>query len=557
MVALPMLAHSEEESVTEKGEEPHIESVAEKEDGLEVIWEKAGADFVDLYRADSAGGWERILKATSRTSVSGLDGGQKEFQVRNPAMWLFRSVAKDVSQYSLTSISMDSLGLPAICFQELSDTPRIRLATLKGLKWVSEVVVEAQAIDFSLVHLPDGSPLVAFCRFDGELQVAGRKPDGNWEIETIGRSQRLSLAVSPAGIATLAFIEPTTSQEPARMVFAQKTQEGWVTEEVGLEVDAQMVGTVFLSFAPAGQPGIAFSATSAGKTFFDRKTQIHLIERTSSTWEGGPVLDGAITFSFAYDSQGIPGIAFQSREASLEFASPVEGKWKRTLVDPVHSDWIPSLAFGPDGGVGILYQDQKDTMKVRSKYATFDGMGWHTQTLWTEGGQAGQSIDFDSAGYPAISFLSEKGNQLRYGRIVPLDAVQTKDSAAVMPVIPPKELAVEGKKLTVEKANVLGTWRRQDPTEPGQFTEIVMTASGSLSHTLGGGLTGNLPADLFRHQGTFEFQNGIITGIWEQGDIPLAVLEGEGIKFEIVSVTATHLEIRFNPGHPTEVFEKK
>lgn len=536
---------------------PRMLSATAGEGRSDLTWDKGGADFVDIHGKAEDGVSRLLLVRTPRESAT-VEGQFGEFEVRNPLMWRFRSVARNVYQSRITSMALDAQGEPSICYLDvLSESLRLRLATRRGPRWEAEVIMEAAPIRIALGYSPEGMPFVVFTLGDGTLHCADRTAEGEWKVSQIARSRHFAMARSPTGKTGLVYLDGEYSvPNPAALIYAVKSPTGWERETVDVGTEAKPAHSLCLAYSPSGQPGIAYEFHDKPDNPGDFKTNLRLMELTDTGWVGRTVVSEISSPCLAYDPHGNPGFTFHSIRKGLLFATPEGGGWKTTIVDPGPCDAESFLAFGPNGNIGILYRDDPGSEKIRSRYASHDGNGWQSQTLWTEGGEYGQSLVFDRSGNPVISFLAEKGERLRYGTLVPHDEGVTADDNPVKPVAPPKERVMEGEKLPVTRENLEGKWLRPDPREAGSSTMLELTREGGFIYGAEGGIGGMLASSGLAYRGTFSLKDGKITGRWEKKDNPLAFEDVEEMEIEVVALTNTHLELRFHSGRPPQVFQR-
>jgi len=520
--------------------------------GIGVKWDKAGADVVDVFRRKESGEWSQLLVATSLEEAKGLDGDELRFATGNPLMWQFRSVAKGLPTGVTPVIASDDDGNSAISYVAVeAGVERIRLARVNDLHWKSEDVALANAFCVGLVFLPDGKPVIAYSTGDEVIFCAETNAEGAWDSTPVGKAYNFSLAISPVGIPTLAYIGRNDNGITPVVFLVQRTADGWTKEEVNVAKGIPMGAS--LAFAPDGHPGIAYQRMVPGDVL---RPRIQLTERTKDGWQDQEVAADGSFPDLEYDPKGIPWISFFSAKRGVLLASPADGKWKSVVVDAGPCGWFSSLAIGTSGRPSILYQDTTNPMKPRLRYASHDGLAWHRNMLWTAGGDSGLSMMLDPVGRPAFCFVQEDKGLLRYGTLVPYDKDERSDDSPIRPVLPPKEMVMQGEKRPIQIASIIGEWLRPDPTRAAETTKIELTAEGGFTYGLGGGVPGLLPDEFFRYQGTFDFKDGIIIGKWIKEGNRLAFADEEEMRIEVVAVTESHLEVRLHEGRPTEIFRR-
>jgi hypothetical protein len=520
------------------------------EGGIGVKWDRAGADFVDVFRRKESGEWGRLLVVTPLEEVKGLDGNELRFAIGNPLMWRFRNVAKGLPAEGTPSVAFDAEGNPGICYVTVEEgIARIRLARMKGLRWIGEEVAVANAFGVGLVFLPNGNPAIAYFTGEGALFYAEQNADGEWESQNIGKASGLAMVISPLGIPAIACVVDGDGGALPFIILTQRTADGWTTEKIKVEKGFPM--SVKLAFAPNGHPGIAYQLITEGF-----KSQIQLSTQTKDGWLDQDVASEGSFPDLEFDSKGNPAVSFHSAKKGIILASPADGKWGNVVVDPGPCGGAPSLAIDAAGRPAILYQDTTNPMKPRLRYASHDGLAWHKTTLWTAGGDSGLSMMLDPVGRPAFCFVHEDKGLLRYGTLVSYDKDARGDDSPIRPVLDRKEMALQGEKLPIQMASIIGEWLRPDPALATETTQIGLTAEGRFTYGLGGGVPGLLPDEFLRYQGTFDLKDGIIIGKWKKEGNQLAVAYEEEMRIEVVAVTESHLEVRLHEGRPTEIFRR-
>ncbi len=171
-----------------------------------------------------------------------------------------------------TSIQLDSSGSPAIAYYNDRDQ-QLELASLGAGGWSVEVVDDKGDAGryASLAYDADGEPHIAYYVAEGSEFGTVRhawKDASGWQIENVGNLQNLrmghtgarkitSLAFDPEGGLHLAYTDRD------RLIYAQRTDDGWIGQEV-VEPGSRVLGQlVELAIDADGNPHLIwFDAVS-------------------------------------------------------------------------------------------------------------------------------------------------------------------------------------------------------------------------------------------------------------------------------------------------------
>lgn len=166
-----------------------------------------------------------------------------------------------------TSVQIDPTGSPSVAFYNDREE-QLELASLGSGGWSVEVVDnQGDAGRYaSLVFEADGTPHIAYyvaeSRESGTVRHAWKETSG-WQIEDVGELQNLrmgqvgarkitSLAFDPSGNLHLAYTDRD------QMIYAQKTDDGWLGQEI-VEAGSRTLGQlVELTIDTNGTPHVVW-----------------------------------------------------------------------------------------------------------------------------------------------------------------------------------------------------------------------------------------------------------------------------------------------------------
>jgi hypothetical protein len=209
---------------------------------------------------DDAGNWHAA--AVDPSQFGGQDGVEYATLVEGAVTVV--PVGSGPIQYEFaTSIRLDSSGSPAIAYYNDRDQ-QLELASLGAGGWSVEVVDDQGDAGryASLAYDSDGAPHIAYYVAEsaesGTVRHAWKDASG-WQIENVGTLQNLrmghtgarkitSLAFDPEGGLHLAYTDRD------RLIYARRTGEGWVGQEV-VEPGSRVLGQlVELAIDSSGTP---------------------------------------------------------------------------------------------------------------------------------------------------------------------------------------------------------------------------------------------------------------------------------------------------------------
>lgn len=521
--------------------------------GLLVEWDSKGADFIDLFQEGDDGGWKPLLTATPVRMFLAPAGSPPRFATGNPRMWKFRTVRQDAG-WGATALALDAEGNPMICYQK-ADGSGIALATRRGLRWEVEDVSDGIPRTLHMVVLPNGNPLIAYTTGREGLQCAERKEGGVWLIENIAKGSSHSLAISPGGEPAVTYEGERGVGQTSVLAMAERKGGKWISETV-VALSKGVLGGGSLAYGSNDEPGIAYTRSEPREGKPLGVNVLHLIEQKDGIWRDHIVAEDASFQSLAYGAGERAGIAFVAGDGGVGYMGRNNGNWEMSSIDPGRCLAPPSLAFGADDRIHILYQESSDWEKPRLRYASHDGIAWNTQTLWTDTAGLGLSLLADEAGNPVFSFLDEDCELLRYGALMGYQEDATKDDRPIKPVAPHKELEMQGENLKPVLENLLGEWERPEPGKPTEYKILSLGAEGGFTYGMRSPLTYLLQQGIMNIRGSFVFADGTIKAEWKKEGNPLAVFDEEKMEIEVVAVTANQLELLFHPGRTSVVFRR-
>ena len=213
---------------------------------------------------DNAGNWHAA--GVDPSQFGGDDG--VEYATISDEVITVSAVGSGPIKYEFgTSVQIDSSGSPAVAYYNDRDQ-QLEVSFFNEGNWSVEVVDnEGDAGRFaSLVFGPDGMPHVAYYVSEssesGTVRHAWKDASG-WQIENVGILQNLrmghvgarkitSLAFDPVGNLHLAYTDRD------QLIYAQKTEDGWVGQDV-IEPESRILGQlVELAIDADGNPHLTW-----------------------------------------------------------------------------------------------------------------------------------------------------------------------------------------------------------------------------------------------------------------------------------------------------------
>ena len=213
---------------------------------------------------DEAGNWHTA--AVDPSQFGGQDGVEYATLV-DGAVTVVPVGSGPIKYEFATSIQLDASGSPAIAYYNDRDQ-RLEFASLGTSGWSVEVVdSQGDAGRYaSLVYDAEGAPHIAYYVAEGGVSGTVRhawKDASGWQIENVGILQNLrmghvgarkitSLAFDPAGTLHLAYTDRD------QLIYARKTEDGWVGQEV-VEPGSRILGQlVELAIDADGNPHLTW-----------------------------------------------------------------------------------------------------------------------------------------------------------------------------------------------------------------------------------------------------------------------------------------------------------
>ena len=229
---------------------------------------------------DEAGNWHT---AAVDPSQFGSEDGVEYATVIDGAVSVVPVGSGPIKYEFATSIQLDSSGSPAIAYYNDRDQ-QLELTSLGTSGWTVEVVDDQGDAGryASLAYEAGGEPHIAYYVAEGSESGTVRhawKDASGWQIEDVGILQNLrmghtgarkitSLAFDPEGGLHLAY------SDRVRLIYAQRTDDGWIGQEV-LEPGSHELGQlVELAIDEDGNPhliwfdAISLSPALQGEVFY-------------------------------------------------------------------------------------------------------------------------------------------------------------------------------------------------------------------------------------------------------------------------------------------------
>ncbi|MGD8856067.1 MAG: hypothetical protein PVG33_07045, partial [Chloroflexota bacterium] len=215
----------------------------------------------------------------------------------------------------------------------------------------------------------------------------------------------LTIAFVLAVGAALAVGLPTDSPDPA----AEQPDPNWYFEEIDVPGAYWGMGDRSLRVSDAGVPHLVYGAS-----------HLYLARFQDGSWTSEVVDDGVSVgegASLALDGNGYPHIAYKDTlKMKLKYAAWDGQQWQvQSLADVVDTNLLgTAIDLDATDRPHILYSGDEDG-KPGLYYTFWDGVAWQTIML-KQGQAAGPSIVVDDSGGAHISYADF--NHARYGRLV-------------------------------------------------------------------------------------------------------------------------------------------
>jgi hypothetical protein len=353
-----------------------------------------------------------------------------------------------------SSLAVDDAGQPHIAYcGEFDYSTHVKYAYYDGTTWHSEILSSADGelgYSLSLVLGAAGRPHISYEGFFGELMYAHH--DGAaWQFEMVDSDTQVaygpSLVLDSAGYPHIAYFESLYASK-----YAYYNGASWQFEIVDVEE-----GTAFRSLSlvldAADWPHIAYyekspydysPSDSLRYAYYDGTGwQIEIVESVigdKSQHAASLVLDAAghphISYidpingdlKYAYydglgwhievineeyvtgaslqlDSAGRPHILFDDDWDTGLVHAYYDGAWVTEVVDPAGIE--PSLVIDAADHLHVAYCAPYYAYCVYPKYAYYDGLAWHIESIDYPGDGGGfPSLDLDTAGRPHMSYVA-------------------------------------------------------------------------------------------------------------------------------------------------------
>lgn len=208
------------------------------------------------------------------------------------------------------------------------------------------------------------------------------------------------------------------------LIVAHKDTSGWKKDTVVASNDTTLPKNWYsISTDTLCMPHIAFQVqiNGQGKGYYANFADtIWYYEMVDSMTE-------AYCCAIDIDSQNRPHISYFHLGSDLWYAKKVDGVWYCEEVEHmIQASWsTTSIRVGPDDLPGIAY---KDSWTYQLKYAYYDGISWHIDTVDSEGPiLTPKALDMDNVGMPFLCsgtdvyalFVYYKENGMWYKVILP------------------------------------------------------------------------------------------------------------------------------------------
>lgn len=349
--------------------------------------------------------------------------------------WQIQRVQGSVKGWG--DLDFNGAGQPCIGF---ADTWDVRLACWNGSSWQIEGIgADWQDIYVSLAFDNLGRPHMSYVyNFTSAALWYAYKDASGWHHEEIDSVQFTggyhSLAVDAQGNPHIAYY---TGSE---VKYAHKDAAGWHTESIGASGQTDYPS---LALDSSGYPHISYQQFNYGDLMYAVKDSAGWHHETVDA-EGRT---GAYS-SLALDAQGNPHISYYRVTSSAASDYSCDLKYARRsgvswVSETVHdasgscefSQNNTSLKLDGSGWPHISYYQPLDQALW---YARWDGSGWHTELVASGNVGRGNSLAFNPAGKPYISYVHSSGSSPALNLAVRLDRPQPSPtpSPTATPVTP-------------------------------------------------------------------------------------------------------------------------
>jgi subtilisin family serine protease len=266
---------------------------------------------------DPSGATTASWIAPGKMGKGGVETSTLFFGVRSASGWNKVAVQANLQLGpEITSLAYGPGGMPAISFDQYSNTRGLRFAWREGSTWKTQLVdANCHPRYNSLAFAPNGNPAIAYSRdvdADGLLDTV-MYAEGVWNGS--GYTWTISTAHSTGAIGG---------------VFAS------------------------LAFDSAGNPVITHRTRPPDSSQY----QVTLVQRVGGVWQVETVANGDLSFS-TVDPWNNAHVAYRADGALNVASAPLDGSgaWVHSIADsPATLFWPGSIRIAPDGLPAVTYR---------------------------------------------------------------------------------------------------------------------------------------------------------------------------------------------------------
>ncbi|MDO8519448.1 MAG: hypothetical protein Q7T11_04735 [Deltaproteobacteria bacterium] len=270
-----------------------------------------------------------------------------------------------------TDTALDSLGQPAICYQDTLNGD-LKVAFQVNGMWQIETTDDngqergSAGGQCSLIF--DNNDVVHVAHYNDRLKELRhtRKTANGWQTLLIDNdarmdanligSARLSLSKNAQGEIGIAYYDPTGRD----LLYASWNGLNWTTEEAATRGDVGRYAS--LQFNALNQPVIAYQ-----RRIDDATSALEIISKDGlGVWNTIVIDDSGVSGSFnslVLDENGMFHVAYQKTDADgiqhLAYANNVGGAWESRILKSGSARWVAcgaenDMAFGADGNLHLI-----------------------------------------------------------------------------------------------------------------------------------------------------------------------------------------------------------